>query len=410
MKEADVTIIGAGPAGMTAALFLAKNNIPVTLIEKKTFPRDKICGDCLGGYALSVLKQIDEGLLDRFIEFDKKLVGSGVHFFGPDQQKVSIEAVNMVDKKMREVALCKRNDFDNFLMDEVKKQQQIEILQNVNITNLSYHINGVRLQSDNNFLLNTKLAIIAIGSQQTLVYKLNKKRPSKKHIAAGIRTYFEDVAGLNDTGYIEIHFLKELAPGYLWIFPLPGNLANVGLGLRSDVVTKRNLNLKALLQDYIHNNKYFKDRFKNARRVDSIHGFPLALWGGKRNISGDHYLLAGDAGNLIEPLFGEGIGHAMYSGKFAAEHAIQCLKNNDYSAKFNLQYDHCVYNKLGRTLRFSSMMQKIACYPKLMSYLFNRVTKNSDLKDLLFSIINGRTPKTRWSGLELIARMVINFK
>ena len=52
MRESDVTIIGAGPAGMTAAFFLAKNKIPVTLLEKRSFPRDKICGDCIGGFGL----------------------------------------------------------------------------------------------------------------------------------------------------------------------------------------------------------------------------------------------------------------------------------------------------------------------------------------------------------------------
>jgi geranylgeranyl reductase family protein len=409
MKKEDVTIIGAGPAGMTAALFLAKNNIPVTLIEKKNFPRDKICGDCLGGFALSLLKQIDGALLDRFIKFDKKLVGSGVHFYGPEHQKVTIEAVNMVDQKIKEVALCRRMDFDNFLIDEVKKYSQIELLQNTCITDITRQNNGLLLHNGNNALVTTKLTIISTGSQQLLIHKLHGKRPSRKHMAAGIRGYYEGIKDLNDGGYIELHFLKELAPGYLWIFPLPENIANVGIGLRSDIVSQKNMNLKNLLQDYIMNNAYFKNRFENARQVSSISGFPLALGGSKQSLSGDHFVLAGDAGNLIEPLFGEGIGNAMYSGKFAAEHAIQCLVEGDYSAKFNTKYDKLVYNKLGTTLRFSAFMQKIAFYPGLMSYLFNRVSRNSELQQMLFGIINGKIARTRRNGLELVLKMIFNF-
>jgi geranylgeranyl reductase family protein len=409
MEETDVTIVGAGPAGLTAALFLAKKNIPVTLIEKDTFPRDKICGDCLGGFVISILRQIDDDLFDRFIRFDKKLVGSGVCLFGPEHQKVTVEATTSVDQKIREVVLCKRIDFDNFLMDEVKKYKQIRILQNTKITNISKHPGGLILYSKDKPLVDSKFTIIATGSIQSLVYHLNGKRLSRKHTVAGIRTYYEGIHDLND-GYIELHFLKDLAPGYLWIFPLGEKQANVGLGLRSDVIAKKNINLNQLLMAYINNDPYFQKRFRNAKQIDSIQGFPLALGGKKRKISGDHYILAGDAANLIEPLFGEGIGQAMYSGKFAADHAIQCLEKGDFSASFNKDYDQMVYNKLGATLRFSAMMQKVARYPGLMSFLFNRVNKNVDLQQLLFSIINGHTPKTRWKGLGLVIKMIFNLK
>lgn len=410
MKESDVTIIGAGPAGMTAAFFLAKNKIPVTLLEKGIFPRDKICGDCIGGFGLSVLKQMDAGLFDRFVSSEKKMIGSGVHFFGPEHQKVTIRAVNKIGDRMTEVALCRRLDFDNFLYDEIKKHKYIEIIQNKNVTDLHKDSGGINIISSDETFLKTKLVILATGSQHALVHKLNGIRQPKKHMAAGIRTYFENINGLNPEGYIELHFLKELAPGYLWIFPLNGNLANVGLGLRSDIVSKRKIDLRHMLKNYINDNPYFSERFKNARQLSDINGFPLALGGKNRSISGDHFLLTGDAANLIEPLFGEGIGHAMYSGKFAAEHALRCLENYNFSAKFNKRYDQEVYNKLGTTLRFSAMMQNIAQYPRLMSFLFNRVKKNPDLQKLLFNIINGQIPKKRWSGLGLIAKMVFDFR
>ena len=410
MKESSVTIIGAGPAGMTAAFFLAKNKIPVTLIEKRSFPRDKICGDCIGGFGLSVLKQMDADLFERFANSKKKLIGSGVHFFGPDHQKVTIKAVNKIGNKMTEVALCRRTDFDNFLYEEIKNHKCIEIIQNKNVTDLHKDEGGVNIISSDEIFLKAKLVILATGSQHTLVHKLNGKRLPRKHMAAGLRVYFENIEGLNPEGYIELHFLKELAPGYLWIFPLTENQANVGLGLRSDILSKRKIDLRQMLKNYIDDNPYFRERFKNARQVSDISGFPLSLGGKNRIISGDHYLLAGDSANLIEPLFGEGIGHAMYSGKFAAEHALRCLENDNFSAKFNTRYDRMVYDKLGTTLRFSAMMQNIARYPSLMSFLFNRVTNNPDLQELLFNIINGHIPKKRWSGLELITKMIFNFR
>jgi geranylgeranyl reductase family protein len=410
MREAEVTIIGAGPAGMTAALFLAKNNIPVTLIDKESFPRDKVCGDCLGGYALSVLRQIDVQLFDRFFHYDKKLIGGGVHFFGPDQQKISTEAMNEIDHKMKEVALCRRINFDNFLMEEIRKYNQINVIEGVAVSNLKKDSGGISLYNQlNELLLNTRLVILATGSSQNLVYKLTKVRTPKKHTAAGIRAYFEGITLIEPPGYIELHFLKELIPGYLWIFPLPGNLANVGIGLRSDVIARKNININTLFFECIQNNEYLNERFLNANQISDLQGFPLALSISKKSISGDHFLLSGDAANLIEPLFGEGIGHAMYSGKFAAEQAIKCIEANNFSNTFNNQYDKAVYQKLGSTLRFSKLMHRIAFYPKIINFLFNRISKNAELKLMLTHVINGKIAKSPWNGFIILRKLLIGY-
>jgi geranylgeranyl reductase family protein len=409
MTESSVTIIGAGPAGMTAAYFLAKNKIPVTILEKRSFPRDKICGDCIGGFGLSVLKQMDAGLFDRFVSSEKKLIGTGVHFFGPEHQKVTIRAANKIGDKMTEVALCRRLDFDNFLYEEIKKHEYIDIIQNENVTDLIKDSGGINIICSDQTFSKTKLVILATGSQHALVHKLNGIRQPKKQMAAGIRTYFENINGLNPEGYIELHFLKELAPGYLWIFPLTRNQANVGLGLRSDIVSKRKIDLRQMLKNYINDDPYFRERFKNAHQLSDISGFPLALGVKNRSISGDHYLLSGDAANLIEPLFGEGIGHAMYSGKFAAEHAIKCINGNNYSAIYNRQYDQAVYQKLGSTLSFSKMMHTLASYPGIIRFIINRVRKDEDLEYMFTQLINGNITKIPANGLRFIIKLLTGY-
>lgn len=410
MIKQDIIILGAGPAGIASALFLAKKGIPSTIIEKEEFPRDKVCGDCLGGYAISILHQIDKDLFGRFINYEQKLVGQGVHFFGPDKQKVSIEAINTVGTNMKEVALCKRIDFDDFLYKEAERHKAIQIVQNTFISKLHFQNEQVHLYDKKGSEIGiSKMIIIASGSNHNLVNQVRETKLSRKNFASGVRAYYDGIEGLDRKGFIELHFLKKIAPGYLWIFPLNNNQANVGLGIRSDIIAKEKINLRQLLDSCIEDNEYLRDRFKNARQLNSVKGFPLALGGKRYPISGDRYLLAGDAANLIEPLFGEGIGHAMYSGKFAAEHACNCLQKNDFSAQKNKDYDRLVYEKLGSTLRFSSMMQKIAFYPKIMGLLFDRITTNKQLQRLMFGIINGKIPKTRVKGLEVLLRFIFNF-
>ena len=63
--SADVTIIGAGPAGSTAAILLARAGWDVTLVEQSRFPRDKVCGECLSALGFDVLERL--GLVDEFV-------------------------------------------------------------------------------------------------------------------------------------------------------------------------------------------------------------------------------------------------------------------------------------------------------------------------------------------------------
>jgi geranylgeranyl reductase family protein len=407
IPEPQITILGSGPAGLTAAIFLGKNGVPVTLIDKDHFPRDKVCGDCLGGYALSVISQMGDETFDRFDSFAEKIECSGVHLFGPQHQQISIPAVNKVRNSMHEVVLSRRKDFDAFLLQEARRYPIIRFLNGIKITAIRKESSGYCLTDDNDFHHRTDMLIMATGSVRHLCRQLTGETVGKDHYATGIRTYFENVEGWNEKAFIELHFMKDLAPGYLWIFPLPGRIFNVGLGLRTTTLIRKKIDLKTYFTNLLRDDPYFKKRFAQANQLEETKGFPLALGGRFRPLSGDRYLLAGDAGHLIEPLFGEGIGHAMYSGKFAAEHVVMALEKNDFSATFNRFYDRKVYDKLGTALRFSQWMNSVARYPEVMRFLFNRVGHSKVLKEHVFSVINGHTPKTPMHGLGLISRLLI---
>lgn len=408
MKSNEIVIIGAGPAGITAAIFLAKQGIRTTLIDKEHFPRNKTCGDCLGGFAISMIRQIGDDFFNFFVKTGYKLEGKGVHFYGPDHQEISINATSLAGGLIHEVALSKRIDFDNFLLKEALKYKEIDFYPGVNIRDIKVTDQNITLMDDHkDVVIKAEMAILATGSQLYLKTKLDHKKMDKKHLAAGIRGYFEHVTDSREPGYIELHFLKDLAPGYFWIFPLPGNTVNVGLGLKSNVIAGKEINLKTAFYEILENESSLKNRFKQARQIGELQGYPLALGGYRKNkISGNRYLLTGDTAHLIEPLFGEGIGHAMYSGKFAAEHAVKCLQKGDFTEKFNRKFDRKIYDKLGSTLKFSSLLHQLAFYPGLMNHFFNRIQKNHSLQEMISDLINGQLPKTPLNGLLLFAKLV----
>ncbi|MBP8822776.1 MAG: NAD(P)/FAD-dependent oxidoreductase [Flavobacteriales bacterium] len=175
---------------------------------------------------------------------------------------------------------------------------------------------------------------------------------------AGVRAYYGGVSGLDEQGYIELLFLKELLPGCLWIFPLADGRANVGLGLRSDVVGKRRTDLKKLLQQMLAAHPLLRHRIAHAKPEGPVQGMGLPLASKRWPQSGEGYLLAGDAAHLIDPFTGEGISHAMISGMHAADVAAEAVKCSRTHGAFLKRHDALVWKRLGKEQAISSRLQQ----------------------------------------------------
>ena len=182
--------------------------------------------------------------------------------------------------------------------------------------------------------------------------------------------------------FIELHFLKDLLPGYFWIFPLPNGYANVGLGMLSHDVSRYKVNLKKRLMELVENHPQIAPRFANASLEGKIHGFGLPLGSKKRAISGERFMLTGDAASLIDPFTGEGIGNAMMSGRIAAHQAKACFEKGDFSAAFLKAYDEAVYRKVWAELNLSHKMQKLVNYPWLFNFVVRKANRNESLRTM----------------------------
>jgi flavin-dependent dehydrogenase len=97
----------------------------------------------------------------------------------------------------------------------------------------------------------------------------------------------------------------------------------------------------------------------------------------------DDFMLLGDAGALIDPFTGEGIGNAMMSGQYAAEQAALCLQEARFDAAFLKQYDERLYQRLWSELSLSRRMQQLVNYPFLFNFVVNKASKNKKLQELI---------------------------
>jgi flavin-dependent dehydrogenase len=166
-------------------------------------------------------------------------------------------------------------------------------------------------------------------------------------MVAAIRTYYKNVTPVSSNDLYEVFALKEVLPGYFWIFPMADGTHNVGLGITSDVIQEKKINLRKLMEELIATHPLLKDRFANAEKKHSIEGSGLPIMMETEPCLSDaRIVLTGDAGSLADPISGEGIGPGIVSGKYAAVTAAEAIRANDFSAEFLKRYDTIIHQKI----------------------------------------------------------------
>lgn len=391
MIKTDVLIAGAGPAGVTASLWLSKLGIKHVIADKAVFPRDKVCGDALSGKVYSILHQVLPEVWAELGELPQQAQKMfGISFSSPNGTDLKFhfrtDSGATMHSPLYTVApgfIMKRVDFDNYLFGKLDAQFA-DVLTGTKIENLKQTDEGVKaklISGEKQHEIQAKIIIGADGERSVVNKQLCGHRNSDSTFAAAVRAYYTGVTG-GAEDVIELHFIKELLPGYLWIFPLPDGGWNVGLGMLSSAIKKGKRNLRKEMTKILQTHPKFKNRFANAQLEGKIVGWGLPLGSKRRPVSGKNFMLAGDAASFIDPLTGEGIGNSVISGKYAAVYAAKALKENDFSAKALKEYDTFMYNKIGTELRLSYFLQQASRVPWLMNYTMKKAGRSEELKDI----------------------------
>jgi len=278
--------------------------------------------------------------------------------------------------------IATRLQWDHFLYQQASAEPNIRYVLNTAISDVHCDEEGVTVTTAG-VIFKGQLVIGCDGAHSVVSKKLTAAKPDLEHYSGAVRAYYKNVSGLTPHVY-ELHFLKNTLPGYFWIFPVKGNMANVGLGMLSSEISKRKINLREEMQRIIEQEPTISARFKDAELQGKVEGFGLPLGSRKVRVSGQRFMLCGDAAALIDPATGEGIGQAMISGRYAGWQALRCFQKTNFSEAFMKQYDQELYAKLWRGHRRRYLLRRFVLNKgQRMNKLFAVVTKNSLLRKLV---------------------------
>jgi geranylgeranyl reductase family protein len=384
-SEVQTLIVGAGPAGATTSLFLEQRGIDHLVIDKAVFPRDKICGDALSGKVVDILGQLDIDLIAELEQREEIFMPCyGISFIAPNGKALEIPFRTRVQDKLTAAGfISRRVDFDHYLVQKIKPERLQQGCELVKAERNEAGYRCVLRVAGVEQVVQARFLVSAEGERSLVAKQFAGYQKQKAHYSAGIRSYYTGITGCHPGNYIELHFLKDLLPGYLWIFPLPDGRFNVGVGMSSTSISKKKVNLKQVLDRAIVEIPALAERFQHAKAEGPTQGWGLPLGSKKWPLSGDGFILTGDAGSLIDPFTGEGIGNAMKTGMLAAQHIESCVKADRWDAAWNKNYERAVYDDLWDELKIGTTLQRLTNYPWLFNFVVNKSLKNKTLRDTI---------------------------
>lgn len=390
----DAIVVGAGPAGCSAASFLAVEGFRVLLLDKATFPRDKVCGDAISPLALDVLDRM--GALE-WIDSHGPWKVEGVRISSPSGHVVC--GRGLLRKDLRGFGyVMPRYRLDDLLRRFASRHPNVTCMEQWEVYDLIQDskggVMGVLAQKEGRrkpYYACTVLAADGVNSQVAKVLSLRNEDP--RHRAFAIRAYFDGVEGL--TRHIEIHYDRGILPGYGWIFPVGPRTANVGVGL-----FRRFTSAKEALRrfkTFVEENPFARQRLRSAEmREGTLKGWSIPFGSYKAKRARGNVLLLGDAGSFVDTLTGEGIYFALRSGELAAQ-AVRAGLRRIHRPEMIGQIYETLWRKQIRWREYllGYLLQPLLRSGRFLDLRISWARKNPRRADILASVVANILSKVR---------------
>jgi len=370
-EKYDVVVIGAGPAGSSAAYEAAKRGLKVLLIEKRAEVGSPIrCAEGVG----------KEGLEDLGIKPKSEWIANevkGARIYAPSGDYITLEA-SMAGSEVGYV--LHRDKFDQYLA-KMAVDAGSELYTRAMAIGLKREDSEivVRIRHFGNLYEVRTPIVIGADGFESLVGEWAGIRTRLDPKDINVTFEYRITGAKFDPNYTEFYIGNEVAPGgYVWIFPKSEKEANVGIGVLLSRVDSEKKRPKYLLD------KFLKEHPKYRGKIIAVISGAVSVSRPLEPSYTDNVMLVGDAARMIDPLTGGGIIHAIISGRAAGETAAKAIEKGDYSNRSLKEYEARWKPKIYEKLLRNYLAKEI--FVKVSDDVFNKIV--DALKDYDFSRIN----------------------
>ena len=366
MRNFDVLIIGAGPAGASAAIALARKGYEVALIDKQPFPREKLCGDFVNPINWPVFENLS--VAERVLaQPHSEVTGFRITSHSGAQAQTLFKSAT----QQRTIGLGLRRALLDQVLVERAAELGVSVRFGCRVAGLNRTQQGWRVALGTEEILRAKLIIDADGRNSWVAQQLGMNgRASTRGRCVGFQTRLKSPGAA--AGKIEIHLFPG---GYAGLVALGDGTASLGLAIdRSKLPRERTAEF--LWTECLPQNPHLKTILWRSERVaERRSAYPVYF--PRRRCYTDGAVLAGDAARVSEPVSGEGVYFAMQSGLLAAETLDQALRSGDVSADYLRRYEQACAQAFRRRFTLNSLLCFAIYRPALLAPLIHLSEKNN---------------------------------
>ena len=382
----DLIVVGAGPAGCATGYYASKAGLDVLLLDRQEFPRDKTCGDGLMPHAASEVALmglgdwLDEPPHGKFSGFTiythtahlRQGVPPNLH--GPHGYVIKREET---DAKLLERAMAAGAEFrgDTRATDVLRSP-----------TGGLTGVEAVHGGEPVRFEAPLVVAADGIGGFAGDGMKAHQN-------AVARRQYFRNVES-PDKEHLHVfvtHDMNSGGAGYGWVFYFGDGSANVGAGVSTRALERTGRNLKDYFDRFLEEPEIAR-WLQNAEPEGPPKSWSLkmGMWGAKRYAQG--LLMVGDAGSMIHPISGEGVGYALESGRLAASWSHEAHTRKDFSASILHGYEKQLRRQRAKEHFSGHALVNLIPNLETMEPLFKACEKDPEARKTLVESFTGDTP------------------
>jgi geranylgeranyl reductase family protein len=390
MPDAQVIIVGGGPAGSSTAFFLAQLGVDVLVLDKARFPRDKACSEYLSPQASRILEAM--GALGE-VESSGAAQLAGMRVHAPNGATIHGEfAADHGFRGHRDRGLAVRRTVLDAILLERARAAGARVEENVRVVDLlkeDGRVSGVvRSSADGQQEIRAPLVIGADGLRSVVGRRLGLIRRAGWPRRIALVTHYSGVGGISDFGEMYVD-----RGGYCGVAPVGNGLFNVAVVVPVSRAAEVAVDRTEFLESWIAEREPLAKLFRNATRETPVRATGPFATSAKRTWS-PGAALVGDAADFFDPFTGEGIYSALRGGELLASRAADSVRAASQAKgdRILAAYDADRRREFSGKWTVERLIGAAVAFPALINRAARVLSARRDMADLLVGVVGDFVP------------------